>query len=79
MNYPVKFKMHELYNFVEQARYQNPTFVWNYEFEDFMNNVIIMAKSAMPGSPMCIIGNKVLTNFYLVLELRLRDGFAYKL
>ena len=79
MNYPVKFKLHAFYHCVEQARYQNPTFVWNYEFEDFMNNVIMMAKSAMPRSPMCIIGNKVLTNFYLVLELQLRDGVEYKL
>ena len=76
MNYGIKFKMHSFYHIVESSRWQNPRFCWNYEFEDWMMTVLSMAKAAMPGSPMHIIGNKVLQNAYVVLDLQLKDGFC---
>ena len=38
-----------------------------------MNKVITSGKACIAGSPMHIIGNKVMENIYLALDLELRD------
>ena len=70
--YGLYFKFHALWHIVDHSRFINPKRVWCYEFEDFMHVVVTAAKACIAGSPMKIIGNKVLENWLLVFHLFLR-------
>ncbi|MDA8582845.1 hypothetical protein N9L68_01405 [bacterium] len=67
--YNFVFKLHHCWHIVDHARWINPRVVWCYEFEDFIGVMTAAAKSCIGGSPMTIIGNKVLDNYLLVLIL----------
>ena len=72
LNYPINFKLHSLYHIADLSCYLNPTYTWAYEWEHFMHVVIRAAKACMAGSRMAIIGNEVMQNFYLVMDLHIR-------
>ena len=72
LNYNIVFKCHSLWHIVHHARYLNPRVTWCYAFEDFVGTVIQSAKGCMHGSPLLIVGAKVLQNFLLDLHLRTR-------
>ena len=74
MNYAVKQKMHTLFHIVDHSKYLNPRFTWCYAYEDFMGTVVTCARACVAGSPMHIVGKKVLDNFLLVLSLPLSEG-----
>ena len=67
--YNFSFKFHHLWHIVDHAKWINPRVVWCYEFEDFIGVMTAAAKGCIFGSPMTIIGNKVLENYLLVLSL----------
>ncbi|CAK0824589.1 unnamed protein product [Prorocentrum cordatum] len=69
--YPILPKHHMLYHIVDLGRWLNPTALWCYDAEDFMHVIVTTAKSCVAGSPMYIIGNKVLENALLALDLML--------
>ena len=71
LNWAVMPKLHYLFHIVYHSRYLNPRFTWTYEWEDHMRSVVMSAKACMAGSPMHIIGNKVVQNSRLALELTL--------
>ena len=69
--YHVVTKLHMFWHICFHARYINPRFVWAYEFEDLVGSMTTAAKSCMAGTPLRLVGAKVLENFLLVLKLRL--------
>ena len=71
-NYPVVTKLHMMYHVVDLAKFMNPRFCWAYEWEHFMNTIVTAAKACLVGSPMTLIGNKVVQNVYVVLDLELK-------
>eukprot|EP00969_Alexandrium_andersonii_P035158 1539461-Alexandrium_andersonii.AAC.1 len=48
--YNIVFKHHALYHICEGARALNPRKVWAYRFEDFMNKVVVSARSCVHGT-----------------------------
>lgn len=72
MNYNIVTKTHMMWHICYHARWLNPRLCWAYEFEDFAGTMITAAKACMAGSPLRIVGGKVLQHFLLVLQLRLR-------
>ena len=73
LNYNVVFKCHALWHILYHGRYLNPRFSWCFAFEDFVGVVIKSAQGCMAGSPLLIIGNKVLQNYLLDLQMRVRS------
>ena len=71
LNWAIKQKLHTLYHIVDHAKYLNPRCTWCYEYEDHMNSVVLAAKACMAGSPMHIVGSKVIQNALLVIALSL--------
>ena len=71
-NYTIVFKTHALWHIADQAKFMNPRFLWCYEFETFMGMLVKAAKACVAGTPMLLVGNKVLENWLLVAQLRLR-------
>ena len=61
--YGFYFKFHHCWHIVHQSQWLNPCHTWCYEFEDFMSQVVAAGRACVAGSPMEIIGNKVLHNF----------------
>ena len=74
LNYNIVVKLHCLWHICYHARYLNPRLTWCYEFEDFIGTIIAAAKACMAGSPLHIVGRKVLNNFLLIAQLRMRDS-----
>ena len=72
LRYTIVPKLHYMWHIAYLSRYLNPRFCWAYPFEDFMNTLVVAAKANLAGSPMKLIGNKVLDNFYMALDLELR-------
>ena len=73
LNYQVVGKLHMFWHIVYHARYLNPRSTWCFEFEDFSGTMIQSAKGCMAGSPLLIVGAKVLDNFLMDTELRFRQ------
>ena len=71
--YGLYFKFHNMWHIVEASRWLNPCSTWCYDFEDFQRQVVAAGRACVAGSPMVIIGNKVLQNLLLVLELQARS------
>ena len=69
--YSIVTKLHMMWHIVFHARWLNPRFIWAYEFEDFVGAIINTAKACMAGTPLRLVGPKVMQNFLLVLNLRL--------
>ena len=69
--YPPHVKVHAMYHIAFFSRYFNPRFGWAYEGEDFMNTIVTSGKACVAGTPMQLIGNKVMENFRLTLHLLL--------
>ena len=69
LNWPVLQQMHTLYHIVHQSKYLNPRYTWCYQYEDYMRTVVMAAKTSMAGSPMHIIGSKVIEHALLVLTM----------
>ena len=74
LRYPVVVKFHMMWHIVHISRYINPRFCWAYEFEDAMNTLVLAAKASLAGSPMKLIGNKVLENVYAVFGLEMKSA-----
>ena len=74
-NFNLTTQAHYLWNIANFSRYMNPRVIWCYEFEDFMGTLTLSGKTCVHGSPMAIIGNKVLENYLLVFNLAL-NGHA---
>ena len=72
--YPLHLKHHNLWHIAHYGRFLNPARIWCYDFEDFMSVIIQIGKSCLAGSSMKIIGNKIVENYTLVLELTLRQN-----
>ena len=53
------------------SRSLNPKVPWCYEFEDFVGTIIRAARGCMSGTPLHLVGHKVLANYLLVLQMRL--------
>ena len=62
-------KHHMLWHIAHMARWINPRAHWCYDFEDFVGDVIVSAKSCIAGTPMTLIGSKVMQFVLLVLQL----------
>ena len=72
LNYAIVTKTHMLWHIAHLSRYLNTRFCWTYQFEDFMNTMVVAAKACIAGSSMHVVGNKVMQNYTLVLDLMLR-------
>ena len=72
MLYPWTIKYHFMWHIAYLSRYGSPRLAWCYPFEDFMGRLVISAKASMAGTSQPMLGNKVMANFLLVLELYLR-------
>ena len=70
--YGIYFKFHAMWHIADHAKWMNPCHTWCYDFEDFMAQMVGAAKACIAGSPMHLIGSKVLQNYLLVLELTLK-------
>ena len=70
-NYPITIKTHAMWHIVDFSKWLNPRWVWCYEFEDWAGAMTTCAKACVAGSPMELIGVKVLQNYLLVLQLSL--------
>ena len=70
-NYPITIKTHAMWHIVDMSKWLNPRYVWCYEFEDWVGTITTCAKACVAGSPMELIGAKVMQNYLLVLQLSL--------
>ena len=70
--YPLFTKHHLLWHIADQAKWLNPRACWAFEFEDFLGDMVQSAKACLAGTPMDVLGNKVLENYTLLLELTLQ-------
>ena len=73
LDYNPTVKFHMLWHICANAVFQNPNVGWCFQFEDFVGEMIKAAKGCMHGTPLRLVGRKVLENFLLVLQLRLRQ------
>ena len=73
LDYSPAFKNHFLWHIVFHARFQNPKIGWFFQFEDFVGTVIRCARGCMHGTPLSLVGRKVLENFLLLTQVNLRD------
>lgn len=64
-------KLHFLWHTCHLARFQNPRLIWCYPFEDYMGKVVQSAQGSIAGTAAPLMGNKVMSNFRLVLHLQL--------
>ena len=71
--YGIMPKCHYLWHIVALSLYMNPRFLWCYEEESFMGCMTKAARSCVAGTAMRLVGDKVMENFLLVLELSLRQ------
>ena len=71
LNWGLKPKLHYMFHIVWHSRFLNPRFTWCYEWEDHMRSVVMAAKACIAGSPMHLVGCKVIQNARLVLEITL--------
>ena len=62
------FKHHNQLHIADHAK-----FLWCYPFENFVGTMIVSARNCMAGSPMRLIGRKVIENFLLVNEMLVRN------
>ena len=67
--YNVVPKTHYLWHIAFLSRWMNPRYLWCYDAEDFMHVIVATSKACIAGSPMMIVGNKVMENFSLSYEL----------
>ena len=67
--YNVVAKTHYLWHIAHMARWMNPRFIWAYDAESFMHLVVAASKACAAGSPITLVGNKVMENFSLCFEL----------
>ena len=72
VRYQFASKHHHMWHIVYNARFLNPKMLWCYEFEDFVGLMIRSAQNSMARTPLHIVGRKVLENWLLLLQLRLR-------
>ena len=72
LHYNVAMKFHMMWHMCDHARFLNPKCLWTFEFEDFVGVVITAAKGCMHGSALNKVGRKVLDNFLLDMQLRVR-------
>ena len=75
-NWIVQYKHHHFWHIAYAAWWCNPKILWCYDFEDFMGVLCTSARSSLAGSPMRIVGGKIIENFTLVFELTLRQCVA---
>lgn len=73
LRYNAGVKFHMLWHIAHHAKYLNPRTSWCFEFEDFVGDVIRSAKGSMAGTALHRVGHKVVENFLLVTQLRLRN------
>ena len=71
-NYPITIKTHMMWHIVHLSKWLNPRCIWCYEFEDWVGTMTTSAKGCVAGSPMGLIGDKVMQNDLLVLQLVLK-------
>ena len=67
--YPIQLKHHMLWHLADLGQFQNPRVAWCYDFEDWVGDVITAAKACMAGTPMHLVGNKVVQHFLLGLQI----------
>ena len=63
----------------EHRQQLNPMFIWCYPFEDFVGVMILSARNCIAGSPMRIVGRKVIENWCLVSDLTMKHGLEAKM
>ena len=73
MFFPVVSKLHSLYHVAEFSRYMNPMSIWAYVGGDFMGTMVMSRKACVTSSPMHLIGNKMMVNFRLALNILLEN------
>lgn len=69
-------KLHYAWHTCHLAKWINPRLLWCYQWEDFMGRLILAAKACLASTPVGLLGNKVISNSLLVLELDLQDARA---
>ena len=62
---------HSFYHLVEFSCFMNPRFISAYSAEGYMGQLLNSAKACVPGSEMYMVGNKVLQNAMLALNILL--------
>ena len=73
----VRMKFHTFQHLVENSRFLNPRFHWNFKSEDFVGKISILAHSVTSGVSTIRLGIKVCPKYKLLLHLRLtRDNFG---
>ena len=77
--YVIQYKHHNLWHIADHAKYLNPMFIWCYPFEDFVGVMILSARNCIAGSPMRIVGRKVIENWCLVSDLTMKHGLEAKM
>ena len=71
--YHWSIKMHFMWHTAYMARFGNPRLLWCYGFEAWMGSVVTSAKACVAGTAQTLLGNKVLENSLLVMEIELRE------
>ena len=69
--YPLVTKHHMVWHLADASRFLNPRVFWCYEFEDFIGDVVVSARSCLAGTQMRHIGAKILESYLLVLQVTL--------
>ena len=71
--YNVVIKTRLLFHVAERSKWMNPCSLWAYDAEDYMHIVVTLARPSIHSTPMRLIGNKIMQNHAMALELLLRN------
>ena len=66
----VPIKMHVLQHILDRATFISPKATSCYRFEDFLGKIVKVAGSCVNGTPMRLIGPKVVDNYRVALGVR---------
>ena len=68
-------KYHMMIHIAELSRWFNPTWMWCYEWEDFIGKLVHSARASTAGTPAHQVPIKVMECFLMNLHLRLQVYF----
>ena len=74
--YHMTVKTHLMWHLADQSKFLNPKLTACFEFEHYQGLVKKCAQSAMAGSGLVLVGNKVMEHSLLALHLRLERAMA---
>ena len=68
-------KFHMMIHIAELSRWFNPTWMWCFEWEDFIGKLVASARASTAGTPPYLVPIKVMQCFMMNLHLRLQVLF----